>query len=91
MSDYNTKKNPQSAVAVDEERRSFLRKSIYAAYATPLITALLVEEASAKKATTMAAAPKNGAATRTIGMNLAADAQLPNWPHKNVDLQTIHE
>jgi hypothetical protein len=47
VSDYNTKKNPQSAVAVDEERRSFLRKSIYAAYATPLITALLVEEASA--------------------------------------------
>ena len=32
---------------VDEERRSFLRKSAYAAYATPLITALLVEEAAA--------------------------------------------
>ena len=32
---------------VDSERREFLRKSIYAAYATPLITALLVEEASA--------------------------------------------
>jgi hypothetical protein len=28
-------------------RREFLRTSIYAAYATPLITALLVEEASA--------------------------------------------
>lgn len=33
--------------AVDKDRREFLRKSIYAAYATPLITALLVEEASA--------------------------------------------
>jgi hypothetical protein len=32
----------------DADRREFLRKSIYAAYATPLITALLVEEASAK-------------------------------------------
>ena len=28
-------------------RREFLRKSVYAAYATPLITALLVEQASA--------------------------------------------
>ncbi len=32
---------------VDSDRREFLRQSIYAAYATPLITALLVEEASA--------------------------------------------
>ena len=30
-----------------ESRREFLRKSVYAAYATPLITALLVEPASA--------------------------------------------
>lgn len=36
---------PQNAV--DEERRAFLRQSAYAAYATPLITALLVEEAAA--------------------------------------------
>lgn len=28
----------------DNERREFLRRSIYAAYATPLITALLVEK-----------------------------------------------
>ncbi|MGD9332212.1 MAG: hypothetical protein PVJ53_12930 [Desulfobacterales bacterium] len=42
-------KNPelQATPDVDEERRSFLRKSMYAAYATPLITALLVEEANA--------------------------------------------
>ena len=33
---------------VDEARRDFLRKSIYAAYATPVITALLVSKASAK-------------------------------------------
>jgi len=32
---------------VDRDRRDFLRKSAYAAYATPLITALLVETASA--------------------------------------------
>ena len=32
----------------DQQRREFLRKSIYAAYATPLITVLLVEEAAAK-------------------------------------------
>ena len=34
-------------LAVDEKRREFLRKSVYAAYATPVITALLVSEASA--------------------------------------------
>ena len=33
---------------VNNSRREFLRKSVFAAYATPLITALLVEEASAK-------------------------------------------
>jgi hypothetical protein len=33
-------------------RREFLRKSVYAAYATPLITALLVEPASAKQSGT---------------------------------------
>jgi len=32
---------------VDRDRRNFLRNSAYAAYATPLITALLVEKASA--------------------------------------------
>ena len=32
---------------VDNERRAFLRNSVYAAYATPLITALLVAEESA--------------------------------------------
>jgi hypothetical protein len=34
---------------VDETRRDFLRKSVYAAYATPVITLLLVSEASALK------------------------------------------
>ena len=32
---------------VNNSRRDFLRNSVYAAYATPLITALLVEKASA--------------------------------------------
>jgi hypothetical protein len=32
---------------VDETRREFLRKSVYAAYATPVITALLVSQVSA--------------------------------------------
>ena len=40
-------KNLQPLDDVDGERRSFLRQSIYAAYATPLITALLVEDANA--------------------------------------------
>lgn len=31
----------------DADRRDFLRKSVYAAYATPLITPLLVAEESA--------------------------------------------
>ena len=32
---------------LDQDRREFLRKSVYAAYATPLITSLLVAEESA--------------------------------------------
>jgi hypothetical protein len=32
---------------IDDSRREFLRKSVYAAYATPVITALLVSKASA--------------------------------------------
>ena len=40
--------NPET---VDTERRDFLRNSVYAAYATPLITALLVEKASAATST----------------------------------------
>ena len=40
------KDNKQST---DEARRDFLRKSVYAAYATPVIVALLVEKASASQ------------------------------------------
>jgi hypothetical protein len=32
---------------IDDSRREFLRKSVYAAYATPVITALLVSKVSA--------------------------------------------
>ena len=32
---------------IDSDRRDFLRKSVYAAYATPLITTLLVTEKAA--------------------------------------------
>lgn len=35
--------------AIDEGRRDFLRKSAYAAYATPVIMAMLVNKASAAK------------------------------------------
>jgi hypothetical protein len=38
---------PGSEAENSVNRREFLRKSVYAAYATPLITALLVEKASA--------------------------------------------
>ena len=47
MTDIYTNKNFQPPNDVDGERRSFLRQSVYAAYATPVITALLVEDASA--------------------------------------------
>jgi len=40
--------NQDSRSECDQSRRDFLRKSVYAAYATPVITALLVEQASAK-------------------------------------------
>jgi len=35
--------------STDEARRDFLRKSAYAAYATPVIVSMLVEKASAGK------------------------------------------
>ena len=41
------RKNPSELSASDERRREFLRKSAYAAYAAPVIMALLVEKASA--------------------------------------------
>ena len=47
MTDNSANKNLQPAPNVDEERRSFLRTSIYATYATPLITTLLVAEKAA--------------------------------------------
>jgi len=45
----NHKKTQEHRSEFDRSRRDFLRKSVYAAYATPVITALLVEQASAKK------------------------------------------
>jgi len=45
----------------DEGRREFLRKSAYAAYATPVITSMLVEKASAAKSWNSG----NGEITRT--------------------------
>ncbi|GAB4182660.1 MAG: hypothetical protein Tsb0017_05890 [Geothermobacteraceae bacterium] len=47
----DTKKRPSTPTAtgrdIDDQRRDFLRKSVWAAYATPVITALLVGQASA--------------------------------------------
>jgi len=37
----------QKQERTSEGRREFLRKSVYAAYATPVVTAMLVEKASA--------------------------------------------
>lgn len=37
----------ETAADVDEARRRFLRQSVYAVYATPVITALLVDDANA--------------------------------------------
>ena len=45
--DHEDDKQPQEEKVDNEARRRFLKKSAYAAYASPLITALLVEEASA--------------------------------------------
>jgi hypothetical protein len=47
MADHEVPKKSDRPASIDDERRAFLRRSIYAAYATPLITALLVEEAGA--------------------------------------------
>ena len=47
MPDNQKQPAPKDVAQVDRDRRNFLRNSIYAAYATPLITALLVAEESA--------------------------------------------
>lgn len=47
MTDNSIDSDVHPADDVDGERRSFLRQSVYAAYATPVITALLVEDANA--------------------------------------------
>ena len=47
MSQLNKNISTEAEVVTDNSRRDFLRKSVYAAYATPVITALLVNKASA--------------------------------------------
>ena len=47
MADQPNKAAPASEDEVDDSRREFLRTSVYAAYATPLITTLLVAEKAA--------------------------------------------
>jgi hypothetical protein len=42
-----SKKSSEKVVATVNSRRDFLRKSAYAAYTTPLVSALLVNKASA--------------------------------------------
>ena len=47
MSDTKEKVSADSKAETDKGRREFLRKSVYTAYATPVIMSLLVEKASA--------------------------------------------
>ena len=42
-----TKKLSEEQPLADASRRDFLRRSVYAVYATPVITALLIEKANA--------------------------------------------
>ena len=51
MADQPDKKTPVAEDKVDAHRRDFLRTSIYAAYATPLITTLLVTGKAAAQST----------------------------------------
>lgn len=52
MEEHPAKETPIAEDEVDEHRREFLRTSIYAAYATPLITSLLVAEKSVAQSVT---------------------------------------
>jgi len=47
MSESKPSITTETASTTDTSRRDFLRKSAYAAYATPVIVALLVDKASA--------------------------------------------
>lgn len=51
MADQPDNETPAPEEEVDESRREFLRTSVYAAYATPLITTLLVAEKAAAQST----------------------------------------
>lgn len=67
-------KKPQDQ-PVEDTRREFLRKSVYAVYATPVITALLVAEASAARSpgANRAACRKAGGTWYGIGKNGCCD------------------
>ena len=49
MCEENSVELPASEGQADEARRNFLRKSLYVAYATPVIMSLLAEKANAAK------------------------------------------
>jgi hypothetical protein len=51
MADLHENETPVPEDDVDAQRREFLRTSIYAAYATPLIASLLVAEKSVAQST----------------------------------------
>jgi hypothetical protein len=51
MKSPDAKNQPAKRLPADISRRDFLRKSVYAAYATPVITVLLVEQANAAAST----------------------------------------
>ncbi len=53
---------------VDKGRREFMRKSAYAACATPVITAMLVNKASA---------------CVSVGQGVHGDGDLTDWPNSN--------
>jgi len=45
--ELNEQEKPSTNSLSDERRREFLKKSVYAAYAAPVIMAMLVEKANA--------------------------------------------
>ncbi len=58
MSEQNTGAEDTKG-GVDEKRREFLRKSAYAAYATPVIMSMLVSKASATNSVSIKASGNN--------------------------------
>ena len=77
MSETEKNISTETPSAIDTSRREFLRKSAYAAYATPVIMSLLVEKASAAQSWNKGKGNQDHPGTGNGGINYPQPPQPP--------------